>query len=181
MSVASEFPPEVHIPERARRTSSGQRHLQAVPAPTALAGAGTRKMPTALLGKQAAGLRRAVRPTVSPKQLCRDEVHRSAAAPLRMTRRGIAVLVAASIIAAGLLLLLAHASLGLAPSSSAAAPAQGSSVAAGSVVVQDGDTLWSIAQRVRPTRDPRQVVDQLERVNHLHSATLSPGQTLKLG
>jgi len=48
------------------------------------------------------------------------------------------------------------------------------------VTVQPGDTLWSIAEQVQPGRDPRQVVDQLRRVNRLHSVALTPGQTLKV-
>jgi hypothetical protein len=44
-------------------------------------------------------------------------------------------------------------------------------------VVQPGDTLWSIARRVRPDRDPRTVVDELSsRV----PGGLQPGQRLDL-
>jgi len=49
------------------------------------------------------------------------------------------------------------------------------------VTVQPGDTLWSIAQRAEPKADPRLVVDQLRKANHLNSVVLSPGQTLKVG
>ncbi len=48
------------------------------------------------------------------------------------------------------------------------------------VVVGSGDTLWSIAERVAPTADPRDVVAGLELANHLSSATLQPGQRLVL-
>jgi hypothetical protein len=44
------------------------------------------------------------------------------------------------------------------------------------VVVEPGDSLWSIAQRVAPGRDPRAVVDQL--AARLGSTTLVPGETL---
>jgi hypothetical protein len=37
-------------------------------------------------------------------------------------------------------------------------------------VVQPGDTLWAIAGWVAPGRDPREVVDQLARDNHLHGS-----------
>ena len=47
-------------------------------------------------------------------------------------------------------------------------------------VVQPGDTLWSIAQRVAPESDPRQIVDQLRRLNHLKSSAVSVGQDLVL-
>jgi LysM repeat protein len=46
-------------------------------------------------------------------------------------------------------------------------------------VVRPADTLWSIAARTY-AGDPRQGVWELEQRNHLHSDTLSPGQTLIL-
>jgi hypothetical protein len=96
-------------------------------------------------------------------------------APLHLTRRGLAALVLASVLLGLLLLAVARAS---APSGSSSGTNTGS---AGSVMVQPGDTLWSIAQRTAPQRDPRQVVDQLRRMNHLNSVALTPGQTLKVG
>ena len=45
-----------------------------------------------------------------------------------------------------------------------------------SVVVQPGDTLWSIARRVAPQRDPRDVVDALAKARG--SSALVPGETL---
>jgi len=47
------------------------------------------------------------------------------------------------------------------------------------VTVHDGDTLWSIASQIAPQRDPRTVVAQLERVNHLSDPMLQPGQRLR--
>jgi hypothetical protein len=44
------------------------------------------------------------------------------------------------------------------------------------VVVQPGDTLWSIAARVAPDRDPRAVVDAL--VEARGSSVITPGETL---
>jgi LysM repeat protein len=48
------------------------------------------------------------------------------------------------------------------------------------VVVVPGDTLWSIAERVAPGRDPRAVVDQLRRINGLPSGEVAAGQRLLL-
>jgi hypothetical protein len=48
------------------------------------------------------------------------------------------------------------------------------------VVVAPGETLWSIAERVAPDRDPRGVVDQIRRVNGLPSGEVQAGQTLRL-
>jgi hypothetical protein len=46
-------------------------------------------------------------------------------------------------------------------------------------VVQPGDTLWAIAGRVAPGRDPREVVDQIVRDNHLHGS-LQAGARLQV-
>lgn len=43
-------------------------------------------------------------------------------------------------------------------------------------VVQPGDSLWSIAKRVAPGRDPRPVVDELS--HRLGGAPLRPGQPI---
>jgi hypothetical protein len=45
--------------------------------------------------------------------------------------------------------------------------------------VQAGDTLWAIAGRVAPGRDPREVVDQLVRDNHLRGS-LQVGEQLQI-
>jgi LysM domain len=179
MSVASEFPPEVIIPERARRTMPGgrdrARHLTLVrpgtgrelcrpaePRPSVHHLDGRRPVAgQARLHFGESGLTWPL--TVSP-----------AARPLRLTRRGLAAAVVATLLLGALLLMVARLSAGTAP----AAP----SVPAGAVMtVQPGDTLWSIAQRAEPNSDPRPVVDHLRKVNHLNSVALSPGQTLKVG
>ena len=45
-------------------------------------------------------------------------------------------------------------------------------------VVQAGDTLWSIAERLSPGEDPRPVVDALTAVNGLEPGALIPGQAI---
>jgi nucleoid-associated protein YgaU len=47
-----------------------------------------------------------------------------------------------------------------------------------SYVVHQGDTLWSIAQRVAPEQDPRALVDAITAANGVDAATIVPGQTL---
>ena len=103
-------------------------------------------------------------------------VVRSARARPRLTRRGRVL--------AGLVALLATLTTSLAitermqvvhePASPvpATAPAE--------VVVAPGETLWSIAERVAPDRDPRGVVDQIRRINGLPSGDVQAGQTLRL-
>ncbi|HEX8092473.1 LysM peptidoglycan-binding domain-containing protein [Jatrophihabitans sp.] len=96
------------------------------------------------------------------------------APPVRLTRRGVIAIALGVALAGGLLLLTAHLSAG--------SPAPRPAVAPGAVVtVQPGDTLWSIAGQVAPGRDPRRVVEQIRRSNHLDTVSLTPGQTLKVG
>jgi nucleoid-associated protein YgaU len=49
-----------------------------------------------------------------------------------------------------------------------------------SVVVEPGDTLWSIAASVAGEGDVRDVVDRIQAVNRLSGTTLVPGQVLQL-
>jgi nucleoid-associated protein YgaU len=49
-----------------------------------------------------------------------------------------------------------------------------------SVVVQPGDTLWSIAAGVAGTADVREVVDRIQELNGLRGTVLIPGQVLEL-
>ncbi|MCU1675884.1 MAG: hypothetical protein JWM93_642 [Frankiales bacterium] len=91
---------------------------------------------------------------------------------LRLTRRGrtLALLVIT-------VLLCVAFSVGRVSSSNAATPAE--PVVSHTVLVSAGDTLWSIARREAPDRDPRDVVDAITRTNHL-KGTLQVGQKLVL-
>jgi LysM repeat protein len=162
MSVASEFPPEVFIPERARRSLSGQpvgRHLALVP----VSESPNIRRPAAPAARRAFAESSVAWPvTVTPS-----------APPLRLTRRGLVAAVATTVLLALVMLAVARMSAPHAAPAPAAAP--------GVVTVQSGDTLWSIAQRVAPGDDPRAVVARLEHVNHLGTLALRPGQTLNVG
>jgi LysM domain len=47
------------------------------------------------------------------------------------------------------------------------------------IQVGAGQTLWSIAEQTNPTEDPRLVIDEIAKLNGLRSAAdLEPGQTL---
>ncbi|MCA1712213.1 MAG: LysM peptidoglycan-binding domain-containing protein [Actinobacteria bacterium] len=92
---------------------------------------------------------------------------------LRVTRRGRVVL----LVLASLLLFVA-VSAGRTGSQAATATETGPSLQ--QVTVQSGDTLWAVAQRVAPDNDPRDVVAQIQRLNHLHSSGLRVGQQLLL-
>jgi len=160
MSVATEFPPEVYIPLPAR-----PRTATVLP---------FRARPMAEPASEGDSLRQAARRvdasySVGPAVTIGEPIR--AKAPLRLTRRGyVVVALLAAALTAGLLL-LAHAS---APSSH---PAPAGDVAA--VTVRPGDTLWSIASRIAPQRDPRLTVAALEQVNHLDTPAVQPGQVLR--
>jgi nucleoid-associated protein YgaU len=49
-----------------------------------------------------------------------------------------------------------------------------------SMVVESGDTLWSIASSVAGDGDVRVVVEQIRQLNGLADADLIPGQVLRL-
>jgi nucleoid-associated protein YgaU len=53
-------------------------------------------------------------------------------------------------------------------------------VSESSVVVQQGDTVWSIARSVAGEEDVRAVVDRIQELNDLDEAALQPGQVLRL-
>lgn len=50
----------------------------------------------------------------------------------------------------------------------------------GPVVVQPGDTLWSVAQRADPGADPRSVVAQIKKLNGLSGDTVVAGVVLQV-
>lgn len=49
-----------------------------------------------------------------------------------------------------------------------------------SVIVEPGDTLWSIASAVAGERDVREVVDGIQRLNDVENSAILPGQVLRL-
>lgn len=50
----------------------------------------------------------------------------------------------------------------------------------GPVVVQPGDTLWSVAQQADPDADPRAVVDRIKELNGLQSDSVGVGVVLQV-
>lgn len=96
---------------------------------------------------------------------------------LRMTARGRRVLVA--LIAVPLAGVIAWGAI----SGGSALATHESGAPAGSFRVETayaGDTLWSIAERVAPNADPRDVVAEIKRLNALSSSQLTPGQELAI-
>lgn len=48
------------------------------------------------------------------------------------------------------------------------------------VTVAPGDSLWSIAERIAPAADPRDVVDAIARLNALDGGAIVAGQSLAI-
>lgn len=48
------------------------------------------------------------------------------------------------------------------------------------VLVEPGDSLWSIALEVAPSADPRDVVDEIVRLNALGSSSVAAGQRIAI-
>jgi predicted metal-binding membrane protein len=92
--------------------------------------------------------------------------------PLRLTRRGRAVVLALLVLLAS----LASAVL-FTTASRADEPVTG---APPTVVVESGDTLWDIAARVMPGRDGDVAVAELRRLNGLRDSVLQPGEVLSV-
>ena len=93
---------------------------------------------------------------------------------LRLTRRGRIVLaVLAVLVVCGLFVAGASAAQASGPAS-----AHGGPGAAERVVVQPGDTLWSIAQSAAPNADARTLVQEILQANRLTTANITAGQRL---
>lgn len=96
---------------------------------------------------------------------------RVAAGPVRLTRRGRLVVVA-------LLLGLALGLLVVATAPATATSDRGGSAVAERVTVRPGETLWAIAERVRPDDDPRATIERIRDMNALDSGVAQAGQVL---
>jgi Tfp pilus assembly protein FimV len=110
--------------------------------------------------------------TQRPRPVVAAPVVRPAAAGrrrLRLTRRGRVVLVVLPAVLA-----LSSAFVGVSAPFAQAEPA----AAPRTVVVDAGQSLWSIAERLAPGSDPRDVVVALERANGLHGGMVSAGARL---
>jgi hypothetical protein len=99
----------------------------------------------------------------------------AAPAPLRLTRRGRIVVAAA---AALLVTLLSVLVTGGAWATSHSAPSRGADRSLTQVVVQPGQSLWSVAQTADPNADPQQVMQQIIDLNSLAGDVIQVGQRL---
>lgn len=94
---------------------------------------------------------------------------------LRLTSRGRAVLTTLAVLP------LAFAAFLLALNGGpAVATLEGSTVPLESVTVETGQSLWTIAERLAPTADPREVISTIVELNRLSSVDVVPGQQLAI-
>lgn len=95
---------------------------------------------------------------------------------LRLTRRGrivFTVLAAIPLVVWALIVVLGSG--GAAADVSSTAPSSFEYVTIG-----QGDSLWAIAESLAPEGDPRELVDEIIRLNGLADAVVEPGQRLAL-
>jgi len=117
------------------------------------------------------------RPSVQGQGQGQGLIHPSIARARTLRRRRVAALFIGLLSVAGLFQ-VAHLGAALLGGGPLTAPEEPTyrPAAAHVYVVQPGDTLWSIAQRVEPGADPRPLVQQLSA--ELEGAGLQPGQAL---
>ncbi len=99
----------------------------------------------------------------------------TAATSVRITRRGRLVLLA-------LVAVLAFALVSLGQAAASAGPGDGGAgePVSATWVVQPGETLWVIAERVDPQTDPRETVARIVAMNDLPSSSVQAGQELQI-
>ena len=95
---------------------------------------------------------------------------------LRLTTRGRVLLLVATILA--LFTVVVASGRFTAQATVNSDMAGQSAPAAAVVVVQAGESLWSIAQQVAPNTDPREMVSRIRDLNGLADAVVTPGQAL---
>lgn len=121
-------------------------------------------------------------PAPFPASFPANQRHRSTAnarrpanLPLRLTIRGRVLLLVATIL---VLFTLVVAAGGFTAEATGEVPGPGAGPVAAVVVVQKGESLWSIAQQVAPGHDPREIVSRIRDLNGLADALVIPGQSL---
>ncbi|MFG2244337.1 LysM peptidoglycan-binding domain-containing protein [Spirillospora sp. NPDC048823] len=98
--------------------------------------------------------------------------------PIRLTRRGRAVLV---LFAAAVTLVILWLTVGTGALAGGRESHRGPTAAAETVVVEPGDTLWGIASDADRGTDPRVVVQRIIDLNGLGGdPTVRPGQEIRL-
>ena len=97
------------------------------------------------------------------------------AAPLRLTRRGRAVIAAAAALLVVMVLLIAASA---AQATSHSVPPRAAEQSLSRIVVRPGQTLWSVAESADPNADTRLVIQQIVELNGLTGHVVQAGQRL---
>jgi hypothetical protein len=187
LAVASPLAGGPAAPAAARKRRAGGAYAPA-PAGPALSGpalSGPALSGPALSGPAPARLARGER-ELRVREVRVREVHvrelrtgPGQAGRVRLTRRGRVVLAAFAVMAATALVMLFWLSVaGGAQASSHGLRPGAAYQGMTRVVVQPGQTLWSIASQAEPTADPRLVIQQITEVNALSSPVIQPGESL---
>jgi multidrug efflux pump subunit AcrA (membrane-fusion protein) len=98
-----------------------------------------------------------------------------AVSPIKLTRRG-RMLVSTMSFAA--MLAISLVSLFGIATASAKASNEASSSTTTQIVVAPGETLWTIAARVNPEIDPREVIEDIKALNVIEGSEVYAGQVL---
>ena len=93
--------------------------------------------------------------------------------PVHLTRRGRVLLLA-------LLVAVLFGAFSLGRAAPQAASVNQSGPVLEQVTVQQGESLWTVARRIAPHNDPREVIAQIRRLNDLATWQLQAGQQLLL-
>ena len=134
----------------------------------------TRLHPTGV--RACSGVSRAEPPAAAlPVLQARPSLPGDAPQRLRLTRRGRVVL---AVFAAVVVSLIGLAAANGARAEASAAPAGTAGQSMTRIVVQPGQTLWTIAMRADPQADPRQVVQEIIAANALRDGSIQAGQHL---
>ena len=101
----------------------------------------------------------------------------ASAATLRLTRRGRTLLLLALVA-----VMFGAFSFGQASSQASGTRVAGSPAApvVAETVVLPGESLWTVARRIAPENDPRDVVEQIRQLNDMRGSQLLIGQQLLL-
>jgi hypothetical protein len=117
---------------------------------------------------------------VPPRPAPARPAEAAASSQLRLTGRGRSAVAACAVVVATLLWFAvataAHASAHGAPTHGS--PAGPAGPATSRIVVQPGQTLWSIATQADPSADPRLVVQRIVTANKLTGESVAAGQRL---
>ncbi len=112
------------------------------------------------------------RDTPGARSACRGEMP---ASPLRLTRRGRVVVAAAAALLVTVISLLAA---GVAQATNDGPSPRAARQNLVQVVVQPGQSLWSVAESADPDQDTRAVIQQIIDLNSLNGDTVFAGQQL---